>query len=92
MSAPVLLESMIRTVTSDTESGPRRHIIEVSFAGAPVTVQHVSFYNYYCSAITVSHTSMSKVELQTYAKASEAAWTVVIPKLTLMADPHCEVC
>ena len=91
MPVPVLLEATIRTVPAESESGPRRHLIEVSFGGAPVTVEHISFCNYYCSAITVSHASMTKAELQGNSRASESAWKVVVPKLTLMADPHCEV-
>jgi hypothetical protein len=89
MSRPVLLDTTIKTVTSECESGPRRHLIEVAFDGAPVAVQRISFSNYYCAAITVSHTAMSKSEL--LKGPDPASWKVVIPKLTLMADPHCEV-
>lgn len=99
----VPLEAVISATTSEARGGPRQHLIEVSFPDAPVAVEYISFCNYYSSAISVSHTS-SRADADAAAprahgvangqgqssKPPPPTWQVVTPKLTLMADPHCE--
>ena len=80
-----------------TGGGPRQQWIDVTFVDAPVTITHLSFFNYYCAAITISHTTMAPADIdqrmtvhQSRQLGTTPPWTVVVPKLTLMADPHCE--
>lgn len=81
---------------SAAAGGPRQQWMDVTFADAPVGITHVSFFNYYCAAITISHTTMAlggidgRLSKQAEQMGMRPAWTVVVPKLTLMADPHCE--
>ena len=48
-------------------------------------LSYVCFHNFYTSAITISHTTV-----RTDDSGRSPHWQVVLPKLTLMADPHCE--
>lgn len=91
-----LLEARVTVTTETTRStGPRQHLIEVSFPAAPVSLYAICFANYYCAAISVSHThtrSESDPLLPPHMKGRAPTWQVVVPKLALMTDPHCEVC
>ena len=91
-SKAVLLDAKITTTTSNTAcGGPRQHLVDVSFPGAPVVVSSISFCNYYAAAITVSHTCTCTDESpQAHTGGHMPSWQIVVPKLTLMADPHCE--
>lgn len=81
------------TSSWSTAAGPRQHLIEVTFPGAPVTVDYVSFRNSYTAAITISHTA-TRAEgdpLQPmHMKGRAPTWQIVVARLALMADPHCE--
>ena len=93
-----LVEARVTSVSPEAEvrqgKEPRQHLIEVSFPAAPVSLYAMVFTNYYCAAISVSHTSTrSETDplLQLHMKGRAPTWQVAVPKLALMADPHCEV-
>jgi hypothetical protein len=97
MSTPtkVLLDATVTTTIAKSGLGPRQHLIDVSFASAAVPLHCISFYNYYCAAITISHTNARtdhESEQQGNANDRSAMWQLVVPRLSLMANPHCEVC
>lgn len=93
-----LLDARITTSTDDTDAGrrdkgPRQQWIDVSFTAAPVALSYITFHNYYCAAITISHTSMraeDDPQAQQHMKGRAPTWQVVVPKLVLMAAAHCE--
>ena len=89
----VLLDARITSSPDDGKGGPRQQWIDVSFASAPVALSYIAFRNYYCAAITISHTSMRAEGdplLQLHMKGRSPTWQVVVPKLALMAAPHHE--
>ena len=89
-----LIDAYITTSPSEGDSSaPRQQWIDVSFPAAPVVISHISFSNYYTSAITISHTGTradSDPLTATHMKGRTPTWQVAVPKLTLMSDPHCE--
>ena len=96
VEARVSASSPDASSASAAGGGPRQQWMDVTFADAPVGITHMSFFNYYCAAITISHTTMAlgdidgRLSKQAEQMGMRPAWTVVVPKLTLMADPHCE--
>ena len=87
-----------RVVSSSPEDdkgagGPRQQWIDVSFTGAPVSLSYIAFHNFYCAAITISHTSVRAENdplAQLHMKGRAPTWQVVVPKLALMSAAHCE--
>ena len=52
LSQPVQLEARIVSSSPEDETagtGPRHQWIDVTFAGAPVSLSYISFHNYYCA-------------------------------------------
>jgi len=89
-----LLAAQISSSWSEAAGdGPRQHLIEVTFPAGPVAVDYVSFRNFYTAAITVSHTNV-RADVDSlqpmHVKGRPPSWQVVVARLTLMADPHCE--
>lgn len=83
-----LIEARISSSSPDSSGasgGPRQQWLDVTFPNAPVMLSYVCFHNFYTSAITISHTTV-----RTDDSGRSPHWQVVLPKLTLMADPHCE--
>ena len=90
-----LLEADVSSTWSESSGGggPRQHLIEVTFPSAPVAVDFISFHNFYTAAITISHTAVRTEAdpLQPmHQKGRPPSWQVVVNRLTLMVDPHCE--
>eukprot|EP00900_Chrysochromulina_parva_P015365 jgi/Chrpa1/2382/Chrysochromulina_OHIO_Genome00009350-RA len=94
MSGARVLEAHVVSSWSEAPGGgPRQHLIDVAFPGAPVAVDYISFRNFYTAAITVSHTGVRAEDdpLQPmHAKGRPPSWQVAVPRVTLMANPHCE--
>lgn len=65
--------------------GPRQQWLDITFPNAPVLLSYIAFHNYYTAAITISHTVVRSDD-----STRAPQWQVVVPKFTLMADPHCE--
>jgi hypothetical protein len=90
----VLLDARVTSSAPEADTGgPRQQWIDVTFPAAPVSLAAICFQNYYCAAITVSHTGQSADSdplAQLQVKGRAPAWTVAVDKHTLMADPHCE--
>ena len=91
---PVLLDARVTSGGEDeNKTGPRQQWIDVSFSAAPVSLAYISFYNYYCASITISHTSTraeNDPKAQLHMKGRAPTWQVAVPKLALMSSPHCE--
>ncbi len=94
MSAAKPLEAHVASSWSEAPGGgPRQHLIDVTFPAAPVTVDYISFRNFYTAAITVSHTGLraeSDPMQSLHAKGRPPSWQVMVPRIALMADPHSE--
>lgn len=93
ISGPVELNARVSSSPDDGKGGPRQQWIDVSFVNAPVTLSYISFHNYYCASITISHTSMRAEGdplMQLHMKGRAPTWQVVVPKLALMAAAHHE--
>ena len=83
-----LLEARISSSSPETgeaSAGPRQQWLDITFPNAPVLLSYISFHNYYTAAITISHTVVRSDD-----SSRAPQWQVVVPKFTLMADPHCE--
>lgn len=84
---------MVSAPDDNSKGGPRQQWLDVSFVNAPVVLSYISFHNYYCAAITISHTSMRAEGdplMQLHMKGRAPTWQVVVPKLALMAAAHHE--
>ena len=92
VGTPVLLDARISYSPDDGTGGPRQQWIEVSFdRGSTVSLSYITFHNYYCAAITISHTNVrAEGDQRQHEKGRLPTWQVAVPKLTLMATPHCE--
>lgn len=88
-----LLDARIVQAPDDGSGGPRQQWIDISFTNAPVALSFISFRNYYCAAITISHTSMraeSDPSAPLHMKGRAPTWQSVVNRLPLMAAAHCE--
>ena len=93
----VLLEARITSTDAtdgNNNGGPRQQWIDISFPSPnPVQLSYICFHNYYSAAITISHTTTradGDPLTPAHHKGRSPAWQVVVPKLTLMVDPHYE--
>ena len=79
----VELEHELTEPESSLSRPPRRRMIDVTFADAPVDVHWVAFENYYTASVTVLHTNSPPIDPQ-------PRWTCALGQLRLMASAHCE--
>ena len=86
------LDVRITYASIERTAEPRHQWIEVSFdRGSAVSLSHITFHNYYCAAITISHTNVrAEGDQRQHEKGRMPTWQVAVPKLTLMVAPHCE--
>lgn len=96
-ASPILLEARVTSSTegraAEGQHPPRQQWIDVTFPAAPVALHYISFVNYYCAAITISHTANRADDdpLQSmHTRGMDPSWSVVVRKLALMTDPHVE--
>ena len=79
----VELEHELSEPESSLSRPPRRRLIDVTVADAPVDVHWVAFENYYTASVTVLHTNSPPIDPQ-------PRWTCALGQLRLMASAHCE--
>ena len=87
-----LLDANVTVSWSEPE-GPRQRFIDITFSPSPVTVDAITFKNFYTSSITINHTcsrDASDPLLHQHAKGREPTWQLVVAHIPLMADPHSE--
>lgn len=76
----------------DGSDRPASLVIDLTFNKAPISLEAITFENYYCATLSVSHTHVKADDTQRglHTAGRAPTWTTVLPPTALMADADYE--